>query len=132
MGSPPPAPTKSPDNENLSEARRPPTAETPDATPPGITLACLVRLGVVAFALLAGYDLLVASNVLLGGLVVGLALVELPVVWGLWSLRDWAWRAALGLYALDAGVALVQSQYLVVGLTVVVAGYIYAKAEHYD
>ena len=132
MESPPPAPLRSPDNENLSEPRRPSRAETPDATPPGVTLACLVRLVVVALSLLAGYDLLVASELLVGGVVVGLALVELPVLWGLWALRARARPTALGLYAVVTVVCVLRAQYLVAALTVVVAAYLYTKAAYYD
>ncbi|WP_254534714.1 hypothetical protein [Halomarina litorea] len=130
MAPPPTAPLRNPhSNEQMREPRRP--DPTPDTTPPGITLACLVRLAVVALGVSAGFDLLAGSTSLLGGALLVVSAVELPVVWGLWRLRAWAWRTALALYAVALVVTVAAGLLVVPALTALVAGYVYSKRGAY-
>jgi hypothetical protein len=128
----PSAPIRAPDNENLDEPRRPDPSETPDATPPGITLVSLTRVVVAAFLALVGYLLLYGLQPASGVVAVGLAVAELPVAWGLWALRPWALRGALVLWALVSVAGAVLGQPLVVVVTLASAGYLLTKRGHYD
>lgn len=127
----PSAPIRSPDNRNLDEPRRPDPSETPDATPPGITLVSLTRVVVAAFVALTGYLLLYGLQPVAGGVAVGLAVAELPVAWGLWALRPWAFRGALALWTLVAIVGAMLGEPLVVVVTLASAGYLLTKREYY-
>lgn len=130
MVPPPTAPLSNPHtNEEMREPRRP--DPTPDTTPPGITLACLVRLAVVGLGLSTGVELLAGSSPLLGGALVAVSLVELPVVWGLWRLRAWAWRGALALYAVSLATAVAAGSLAIAAVTVVVAVYVVTKRGTY-
>jgi uncharacterized membrane protein len=69
----------------------------------GIELICLLGAVSVCLSLLAGVAFL-GSGTVLGGvaglLVIGLALVQTGVLWGLWTVKQWAWGAAVVFYSL--------------------------------
>ncbi|MFC5367752.1 hypothetical protein [Salinirubrum litoreum] len=85
-----------------------PSAST---APLGVKLICLLGLVSVFLSLLAGTALL-ASGTVLGGfaglLVLGLAFVQAGVLWGLWTVKRWAWTAAVVSYSLGVSLALVE------------------------
>jgi hypothetical protein len=78
--------------------------------PLGIKLICLLGLVSVLLSLLAGTAFL-ASGTVLGGfaglLVLGLAFVQAGILWGLWTVKRWAWGAAVVFYSLGVLLAFV-------------------------
>jgi uncharacterized membrane protein len=80
------------------------------SAPLGIKLICLVGAVSVLLSLLAGATVL-ASGSVLGGfaglLVLALAFVQAGVLWGLWTVKQWAWGAAVVFYSLGVLLAFV-------------------------
>lgn len=73
------------------------------SAPLGIKLVCLVGAVSVLLSLLAGAAFLGSGSVLggfAGLLVLALAFVQAGVLWGLWTVKKWAWGAAVVFYSL--------------------------------
>ena len=73
------------------------------SAPLGIKLICLLGVVTVFLSLLAG-TAFIASGTVLGGfaglLVLALAFVQAGILWGLWTVKQWAWGAAVVFYSL--------------------------------
>jgi hypothetical protein len=80
------------------------------SAPLGIKLVCLVGALSVLLSLLAGAAFLGSGSVLggfAGVLVLALAFVQAGILWGLWTVRRWAWGAAVVFYSLGVLLAFV-------------------------
>jgi uncharacterized membrane protein (DUF2068 family) len=80
------------------------------SAPLGIKLVCLVGALSVLLSLLAGAAFLGSGSVLggfAGVLVLALAFVQAGILWGLWTVKRWAWGAAVVFYSLGVLLAFV-------------------------
>jgi uncharacterized membrane protein len=80
------------------------------SAPLGIKLVCLVGALSVLLSLLAGAAFLGSGSVLggfAGVLVLALAFVQAGILWGLWTVKQWAWGAAVVFYSLGVLLAFV-------------------------
>jgi hypothetical protein len=80
------------------------------SAPLGIKLVCLVGALSVLLSLLAGAAFLGSGSVFggfAGVLVLALAFVQAGTLWGLWTVRRWAWGAAVVFYSLGVLLAFV-------------------------
>ncbi|WP_435101687.1 hypothetical protein [Halarchaeum sp. P4] len=100
-----------------------PHTSTPPATPPtptGVKVLCV--LGVLALLVELERSLaLMADGAALGLALLALTAAHAAVLWGLWTMRPWAWTGAMVFYGLSIVVSLVRLDAirLVVGVLVV-------------
>ena len=90
----------------------------------------LGAIGVV-FGLFDGLRLLTTPSASFGVLVLALAVGQAVVLYGLWTLKSWAWVVALVFYGLGALLDLFQLDVVGLLISLVVVAYVHGKAEYY-
>jgi uncharacterized membrane protein (DUF2068 family) len=67
------------------------------ARPLGVTILALLQIIGGLLALLGGAVLLIIPFIgwIIGGVIIIIALFDLLIGWGLWSMKSWAWMAAI-------------------------------------
>jgi hypothetical protein len=65
--------------------------------PLGVTILALLQIIGGLFALLGGAVFLIVPFIgwIIGGVIIIIALFDLIIGWGLWSMKSWAWMAAI-------------------------------------
>jgi hypothetical protein len=105
------------------------------SAPLGIQIICVLRGLVDVLLLFAGVALFgaEAAGPVLGTLFVGVAVLDLYLVYGLWTVRYWGWKWALvlGVLTLPLNLAYGASGVLSMIVSALVLLYIYSKGDLY-
>ncbi|ODR83046.1 hypothetical protein BG842_14780 [Haladaptatus sp. W1] len=111
----------------------------PQSAPLGIKIICVLgALGALG-SLLRGLGVLFSSPIglIVGAIVIVFAVAKLAVVWGLWTLKSWAWTLTIIVYGLSLLMDVFRffTGHLAAFFGIVVGGlllaYVYSKREYY-
>jgi len=106
----------------------PPQRET---APLGIKIYCLVAGFVGVLTLIQVLALVGSPASTLGILLSALAVAYLVLLWGLWTLRSWAWLLAMVNFALSGLISVSQRDFGGIVIALLLASYLITKVEYY-
>ncbi|KZN24485.1 hypothetical protein A4G99_08865 [Haladaptatus sp. R4] len=111
----------------------------PNTAPLGIKILCFLSVIVGVLSLIGGLGTLLTGGFgfIVGLIIIVLAIGQIVVAWGLWTLQSWAWTLTIIVYGLRIAGDLIQLLLgdfsaiisLVVGLLLL--AYIYSKRDYY-
>ena len=94
--------------------------------PLGVTILALLQIIGGIFSLIGGSIFFIIPIIgwIIGGVIVFLALLDLLIGWGLWSMKSWAWMAAIILNIISLIIAIPTFDYISIIIALIIILYL--------
>ncbi len=94
--------------------------------PLGVTILALLQIIGGLFSLIGGSIFFIIPFIgwIIGGIIVILALLDLVIGWGLWSMKSWAWMAAIILNIISLIIAIPSFDYISIIISLIIILYL--------